>query len=314
LISYATVLNAHAPAAAAVLASAACLIHLGVSKKPTRGGGWLMLAGLCAGVAMIMEPTAAVLFVLLAAVIPTMRWPMALRLGGVLLFVIGALPAIAMHVALTMPAYGSWIPAEMILPRSPADSWSAISVSQPSTPLDIHSINDEESPAAPTLWMSIGKTTGRLLEALLGSHGLFSHFPLVIVAFFGIGAVMHRHWPTSTKALAVAAAAGGAIIILTAVLSRADWSSAMFASRWFVVFLPLLMFWIGAWLRRNHRPLSWVIVGLLAGFSVTVSLIGASNPYPRGGFDGYTPVAVLRDLPPTPTLTPPAHGRQLAGG
>jgi len=43
LISYATVLNAHAPAAAAVLAAAACLIHLGVSKAPIRGGGCFCL-------------------------------------------------------------------------------------------------------------------------------------------------------------------------------------------------------------------------------------------------------------------------------
>ncbi|MCC7352098.1 MAG: hypothetical protein IT446_16180 [Phycisphaerales bacterium] len=315
LISYASVLNAHAPAATAVLASAACLIHLAVSRKPTRGGGWLLLAGLCAGVAMIIEPTAAIFFVLLAGVIPTMRWPIGLRLGGVILFVIGALPAVALHVALTAPAYGSWMPAEMLLPRLPADNWTAVDGVGPSMAAEMHSFADEESPAAPTVWMSIGKTTGRLLEALLGSHGLFSHFPLVIVALAGIGAVMHRHWPTSTKALAVAAAAGSAAIILAAVLSRAQWSNAMFASRWFIVFLPMLMFWIGAWLRRNHRPMTWAIAGVLATFSVTVSLIGAGNPYPRGGFDGYTPVAALRDGSPAPALMPPpAHERQLAGG
>ena len=313
LISYATVLNAHAPAAAAVLAAAACLIHLGVSKAPIRGGGWLMLSGLCGGVAMMIEPTAAIFFVLLASVILTMRWPVGLRVGGVLLYLIGAMPAIVLHVALTVPAYGSWIPAEMLLPRQPADNWPAAGVVQSPSPVETHSLSDEESTSTPTVWMTIGKTTGRLLEAMLGAHGLFSHFPLAILALSGIGAVMHRHWPTSTKALAVAAA-GGVVIVLAAVLSRAEWSSAMFASRWFIVFLPLLMFWIGAWLRREHRPLTWTIAGVLAGFSVTVSLIGASNPYPRGGFDGYTPVAVLRDGSPAPALTPPAHGRELAGG
>lgn len=314
LISYATVLNAHAPAAAAVLAAAACLIHLGISKTPRRGGGWLMLAGLCAGVAMMIEPTAAIFFLLLAAVIPTMRWTVGLRVGGVLLYLIGALPAIVLHVALTVPAYGSWIPAEMLLPRPPADNWTVAGGTQSPSSAEMHSFSDEVPNSTPTVWMMIGKTTGRLLEALFGSHGLFSHFPLAILALAGIGAVMHRHWPTSTKALAVAAAAGGAVIVLAAVLSRAEWSTAMFASRWFIVFIPLLMFWIGAWLRRGHRPLTWTIAGVLAGFSVTVSLIGASNPYPRGGFDGYTPVVVLRDGSPATIVPPPAHGRELAGG
>jgi len=313
LISYATVLNAHAPAAAMVLAAAACLIHLGISKTPGRGGGWLMLAGLCAGVAMIIEPTAAAFFVLLAAVIPTMRWPMGLKIGGILLYFIGAMPAILLHVALTVPAYGSWIPAEMLLPRRPADNWPAAAAVFSPLSAELHPFYEDEAPV-PTVWMAIGKTTGRLLEALLGAHGLFSHFPLVILALAGIGAVMHRHWPTSTKALAVAAGAGGAAIVLAMVLSRAEWSSAMFASRWFIVFLPLLMFWIGAWLRRSHRPLTWTVAGVLLGFSVTVSLIGACNPYPRGGFDEYTPVAVLRDRSPAPILLVPGHGRELAGG
>lgn len=313
LISYATVLNAHAPAAAMVLATAACLIHLGSANSPGRGVGWLLSAGLFAGVAMIIEPTAAIFFILLSGVILAMRWPIGLRLGGVVLYAIGAMPAILLHVALTVPAYGSWIPAEMLLPRRPADAWPAAVTVQSPTTVELHSFYEDET-SVPTVWMSIGKTTGRLLEALFGAHGLFSHFPLAILALFGIGAVMHRHWPASTKALAVAAAAGGAVIIGATVLSRAEWSSAMFASRWFIVFLPLLLFWIGAWLRRGHRPLSWTLAGILLGFSVTVSLIGASNPYPRGGFDEYTPVAVLRDRSPTPVLTAPVHGKALAGG
>src|SRR5690606_38179473 len=83
-----------------------------------------------------------------------------------------------------------------------------------------------------------------------------------------------------------------------------DWRDAMFAVRWFIVFTPLLLFWAGAWMRRNHRPLSWALVGILAVFSVTVSLIGATYPLPRNGYSGYSAAGALKALQDAPSATP----------
>ena len=76
----------------------------------------------------------------------------------------------------------------------------------------------------------------------------------------------------------------------------------MFATRWFVAFLPLTLFWAGAWLRRRHRPTSWAIAGVLLAFSVGVSILGATDPQPREGFDRYTAAGALMHLvnPPKP--------------
>ena len=81
----------------------------------------------------------------------------------------------------------------------------------------------------------------------------------------------------------------------------------MFANRWFVVFLPLTLFWCGAWVRRRHHWAVWTGAAGLLIFSIAVSLIGATDPLPRGGYDSYTAAAAwhrLRD-PLSLTASPP---------
>ena len=46
-------------------------------------------------------------------------------------------------------------------------------------------------------------------------------------------------------------------------LGRADWNNGMYATNWCIVFLPLTLFWAGAWLRRSHGPVAWSAAGLL---------------------------------------------------
>ena len=79
----------------------------------------------------------------------------------------------------------------------------------------------------------------------------------------------------------------------------------MFGTRWFVVFLPLTVFWAGVWLRRRHRPVSWALAGVLLAFSMVVSLIGATGPIPRDGFNVYTAAGAVRNL---------VHPREPEGG
>ncbi|HEX8912045.1 MAG TPA: hypothetical protein VF796_06765, partial [Humisphaera sp.] len=68
----------------------------------------------------------------------------------------------------------------------------------------------------------------------------------------------------------------------------AGWRDAMFASRWFVVFGPLLFYWAGAWVRRPHGPVTWSVAGVMVAFSLAAGVIGAVNPWPRDGYREYT--------------------------
>ena len=78
----------------------------------------------------------------------------------------------------------------------------------------------------------------------------------------------------------------------------------MFATRWFVVFLPLTVFWSGVWLRRRHRPVSWALAGVLLGFSTVVSPPGRHRAHPRRPFTVYTAAGAVRNLvhPPEPDV------------
>jgi hypothetical protein len=125
---------------------------------------------------------------------------------------------------------------------------------------------------------------------------LLSHFPVLVVGVLGVFAVMHRHWPGTTKMLGGATLAGAAAILLAFVLATPAGTGSMFAARWFVVFLPLLLFWGGAWMRKHHHPLAWGLAGFALLFSAAVTLIGATNPFPREGYNRYTVAQALRQL------------------
>src|SRR5688572_19764540 len=110
LISYSVVLNSHAPAAALVLSACACLLHVHNSKAPKRTGAWLMLGGLCAGTAAVIDLSAGVFLASLGVVILAFRWSWGMRIGGLLLFLVGATPALVLHAVLTVPVTGDMRP------------------------------------------------------------------------------------------------------------------------------------------------------------------------------------------------------------
>ena len=82
LISYCTVLNAHAPAAALLLAASACLFHVTLAPRPARAAGWLGLCGLCAVFAATVDAPAAIFLPLLLPVTAVFRWPLTRRIAG----------------------------------------------------------------------------------------------------------------------------------------------------------------------------------------------------------------------------------------
>jgi len=320
LISYAVVLNAHAPAAALVLGSAAALIYVANSGKPRRNIWWLIAAGACAGLAMALDPPAAVFPGPFLLAIFAMRWPIVRRSAGAGLFLCGLAPPIYLHLALNYPITGDWKPAvlhrELLLARtgSGADlaSWGSVGAAlAPATGLGVPGANDDEDQpiAMATGWAALVRPSLRLFGAVFGDHGLLSHFPVLGLGLLGLMRVVRQNWPGIVKGLAVACAAGAAAVVIGYCFSRADVRGAMFANRWFVVFLPLVMFWAGAWLRGKHRAMTWGAAAVLLLFSTAVSLVGAADPMPRGGYDGYTALAALDRLRPPVSAATTAAAR-----
>jgi hypothetical protein len=307
LISYAVVLNAHVPAAVLVLAAAGCLVHIMSSENPSRGGAWLVLAGFCAALAATIDLSASIFLILLMVVIPAIRLPMALRIGGIILFLFGATPPILLHASLTVPLTGDLLPGgmhpELAIHRRMLMDDPAIDASPDG--IDGYHTSDladdpDANPPPPTTWQKITHCIASFAWTLVGEHGLLVHFPVVILGVAGMFAVMHRHWPLTTKILAADSAIAAMIGLIGFSTSRYGAATAAFGNRWLLVFLPFLFFWAGAWLRRPHRASAWAIAGLLLAFSVLVSLIGATDPMPVGGYSKYTAVSALRDLVNTP--------------
>ncbi len=293
LVSYAVVLNAHAPAAALVIASAACLAHVASSRRPAVTGGWLAICGLCAGLAATIEPAAGIFTILLIAVIPAMRWRPSLRAAGVLMYLLGLAPPLLLHAVLTVPITGDMRPISFH-----REFYSRVDAKVTAAP-------DDDEDTSRFAFMTDG--LARISQGTLGEHGVISHFPILLLGILGISAVMHRHWPATTKILAGATATAAVVILVAYCLATKVGAGSMFAARYFVVFIPLLIFWSGAWLRRSHHPVTWTLAGLLLIFSTTVSLVGATNPFPREGYDTYSATQALNDLvnpapAPQPTI------------
>jgi hypothetical protein len=306
LVSYATVLNPHAPAAAFVLCSAACLIHVSITNKRVHGSVWLVMAGLCAALAAAIDPPAVVFLALLPAVIFALRWTVPQRFGGLAVYLLGAAVPLALHAGLS-----SNVPGNGFRVSGPAGNDSLLAFLNPEAhtgPSAGYGAIPLDDDAPRGAWDRTVVAARRLGSALFGGHGLLSHFPVVLLGIIGVTTVMHRHWPWTTKMLASATLAGALLLLIGFTWRRADWHGAMFATRWFVVFLPLIVFWAGAWLRRRHGKVAWTFAAALLAFSLTASIVGATGPLPRQGFvadDGtepYTVAGALRNLmsPPPP--------------
>jgi hypothetical protein len=126
-----------------------------------------------------------------------------------------------------------------------------------------------------------------------GTHGVLSHFPLLLLAGAGLVAVTRRHWPDHAKMLACVTLVASMSILALAATRRSGFDGSMFATRWAVVVLPLAMFWLGAMLRppieSGRRS---ALIGL-ASLSVIFSLAGATMPLPSSRFEGHTATAAL---------------------
>jgi hypothetical protein len=302
LISYAVVLNSHALAAVFVLGSAATLIHVANARKPRRNIWWLAAGGACAGLAMALDPPAAAFPIPFLLAIFTMRWPIVRRSAAAALFAAGVAPPLYLHLAFNYPITGDWKPAllhsELTLTRTGSRAalagWGSVGADLAPVPPPTAAGDTDQTPVVG--WAVLQRPALRLGGAIFGDQGLLSHFPIVLIGLLGVGAVLRRHWPGSAKALAMASLLGAAMIVIGYSLAPSDPADAMFGNPWFVVFLPLIVFWGGNWLRSRHRAPAWAAAGLLLVFSAAVSVIGATDPLPRGGYDQYTALAAAHRL------------------
>ena len=285
LFSYAVVLAPHAPAATLVLASASCMVHVTLSRRQRRWILWFILAGGCAMLAATLDPPAAVFPLPLLLAVMTLRWPLQRRLVAMTCFALGTLPPLALHLGLMIPVTGDWRPGFM---------HPEMAIAPPGPPTDYAS--SDLDPDTPGIISNLARTAWRLIQCLLGDHGLLTNFPVFVFAIAGLTAVLHRHWPAVMKALALTTVFAAAVDALMYVHFASGLPQPMFANRFFIAFSPMLLFWAGAWIRRSHHPMTWAACALLLGISVIVSLIGAFNPLPRQPDDRDTLVGAAQRL------------------
>src|SRR5205823_5626355 len=212
LVSYATVLNSHAPAAFFVLGACACFFHAGLTKEVVRSYAWLGLAGLCAALAATIDMGATVYLVLLIAIILAMRWSLTSRLSGLIWYIAGAVGPVLLHAWLTVPITGDMRPGFLHAELRAAP------------PPVVAREQDEGDQLTYTQTVAL-----HLADGLLGPHGLLSHFPIVLFGIGGIGAVLHRHWPFPTKVLALVSLSAAILIVIAYVTAAANWEQPMFS-------------------------------------------------------------------------------------
>jgi hypothetical protein len=274
LVSYATVLNSQAPAAAFLLGGCAAIYHSAVTRQATRSRSWVMFAGLLLGFAAVIDLSAMVFLALMPLAVLAMRRPAAARLHAIVWYCLGALAPLGLHVWLTTHLAGamrsSFLHANGVL-AAPISS------------------DNETAGSAPVI-------AANLVDGLIGAHGLLTHFPVVIFGLAGLAIVLRRNWPAVTKTMAGVSFVAMLLIVMAYSALNADWGQPMFAARWFVLFLPLLVFWAGAWLRRPHHPAMWTLAAGLLGFSVLVSLLGAAAPFAPSRPGDYTVRSAMRWL------------------
>ena len=287
MVSYAVVLNAYAPAAALIIAAVSCFAHVAVSNKPRVTSGWVAVAGLCAALAATIDPAAVIFLVLFVFAIFAMRWRVSMKVGGVALYLLGAAGPLILHGALVTPITGDFLPPQLHREMS---SSNAVTSAHPAN------LDDIDDSSSASWWDLFGMNLARVFAAFFGTHGILTHFPIVLLGIVGVAAVMHRHWPMTTKTLATATVVGACAIILVRCVVVNLGAGEMFGPQAFIVFLPLMLFWSGAWVRRQHHPATWVLAGCLLLFSVAVGLIGATNPCPRDGYERYTVAQALGNL------------------
>jgi hypothetical protein len=287
LIAYGVALNRHAPAAMLILIALSCVSHLAVTSHPHRDLWYALIGGCAAALAGTLDPPMLVAGTLFAIVMLAMRWSIAMRVSALLLYLIGGAPVVMLNLALL---HNAGMPiTRMFWAQEPMVN---VPVATPAEkPAFTLPEAEEDSEMQPSLvrvaWKHVANWLGRVIDGLIGEHGILSHFPICILGVIGAIWVLHRNWTSMTKCMAGITLISSLIVLLAYSLAPPP-KSLTFGAPWFAATAPMLLIWVGAWMRHNHRVQSWSAAGILLAFSMLVALIGMSDPSPRGGYKGYS--------------------------
>ena len=292
ILSYSVVLSSYVPAALLLLLATSFISHLAVSNRPSRRSLLAVLAGFSAALAAAIDPPAVLPAILLCSVLLAMRWSGSMRASVVLLYILGAAPVVLLNISLLLTAGIPLRPSLMgemptAMPQVVGTSGDTLSAQvKQVTPLP-DELDDGEPTGVVAWWNRISGWIGRILERLIGSHGVLSHYPAIVLGIIGATLALHRHWIATTKALAVIVIIAS-LLLVVAYAFRDEPRDRSYSAVWFLSISPLVMLWSGVWLKRHHRPQSWVLAGIAAGFGLVVTAVGMTNPMPRDGYSGYS--------------------------
>jgi hypothetical protein len=266
-LSYSTVINPHAPAAALLLCACASVLFVGAARKPGNVLAILLLAGALAALASAISPWTLPLTLPLPLVFLSMQIKPRQKVIGMVLLTLGAAPIVWLHCAWSLSMFGSIVPptiGNVLFDVAGADA-------------------ADEGPLTRLL-----NLTGNVIRLLLGGHGLLTHSPLTIASAWGLFLVLRKHWPAHAKMLAAVSLVGTTTVVMMVAARGNAVDGRMFGVEWFVAFIPLLLFWTGAVIRRELSGWQrWAIAGLTA-IGIVFSVAGARNPLPERAYQSYT--------------------------
>ncbi|MGN6507151.1 MAG: hypothetical protein ACTHM6_16475 [Tepidisphaeraceae bacterium] len=277
-ISYAVALLPHALVAALVIVAMTSIVYVAQAKRPGRVIGLLFVGGFAAALATVIEPMAAWTLPMLLGAVFLIALPWRWRVPAVLLIVAGAAGPIALHVSVNRQITGDLLP-----PR-----WHAQTLPAVATPMVAPSLGDEADGLDTSVWLTLGRGLNRFLIFTIGTHGVFSHFPILLIGVAGAGMILRRHWPRGLKWMVAASVGGLFVLLIYKSVVRIDEADEDFAAPRLILMLPPLLLWGGAWLRREHSGWVWTVAGIGLAVSVGASLIGATSPAPPGGYQHFT--------------------------
>jgi hypothetical protein len=247
LLPYATVISPYPLSALCVTAALTCVAHVATMRPWPQGAGWMFFGGLLAGLSAAVHPSSAVMGVCLALVPMAMPWRSRTnRVLAVIVFAIGIAPPVALHRVLMENLGGGWTAsvspaaANSVLAGtageqtgSPAGEKGAggrtggdiqatgatsvggKSATAPGTSVEpqpgAENTQREEEDTRPAGQSNQEQAPGRLaaiLHELAGNNGLISNAPAILVALCGMALVLVRHWPKTTRAIALACLGG----------------------------------------------------------------------------------------------------------
>ncbi len=250
---YATTLNNHSPAAAAVLGGLYFVSKAVRAERPSPRG--FMAAGLCVGLAPTLDfltvPLCVGLFVMLA-----WRW----RGSALAYFALIALLPIALHLYLTYRVGGSVLPiyARGELYRFEGGYWTE--------PRGMDALDEPK-------WLYA-------FHLLFGHHGFFLLSPILGFGLWQAVLQVSRRlslWRESLVALVGFAAVGGAMVVRTH-----NYGGACVGFRWLIPVMPWFILLCLPWLEKER---SMSRAGLLVAFAVSVvSFVNAAvHPWSHSG-------------------------------